>query len=305
MHRLARWTPAALGLALAAGPTVRHEPRPEIAWRPALPLQGSLVVLVVRPVSPDSTLLVTGVLADEPLHFESDGRGGYVSLGGVPITATDSLPLQVRLGRSGSTGDTFAATLPVGPRGVAREALRTAPQFTRPPDSALAARLERERALITAVLARAHETPRLWSEPFTRPRASAIRSRFGLEREFNDVVESRHLGVDFAGPRGSLARASNRGVVTLVEELFYAGNTVYLDHGGGLLTAYMHLDRALVAVGDTVERGQVVGRVGATGRVTGPHLHWLARFGTILIDPLDLLTLELFPDSSGASAQRR
>ncbi len=197
--------------------------------------------------------------------------------------------------------DQFATPLPVARRSVAREELRTAPRFTRPPDSALAARIARERALIAAAVARAHATPRLWSEPFTRPRAARIRSRFGLEREFNDVVESRHLGIDFDGRRGAPVRAANRGVVVLVENLFYAGRTIYLDHGAGLLTAYMHLDRALVAHGNTVQRDQLIGRVGATGRVTGPHLHWLARYGTILVDPLDLVTLDLTPLTGGGA----
>jgi len=103
------------------------------------------------------------------------------------------------------------------------------------------------------------------------------------------------MGADFAGRRGAPVRATNRGVVALVGNLFYSGRTIYIDHGAGLLTGYLHLDRALVTEGDTVQRGEVIGRVGATGRVTGPHLHWLARYGTVLVDPLDLLTLDWTP----------
>jgi hypothetical protein len=75
--------------------------------------------------------------------------------------------------------------------------------------------------------------------------------------------------------------------------LYYSGNTLFLDHGAGLITAYFHLSRTMRAVGDTVERGQVIGHVGATGRVTGPHLHWHAAYGTVSVDPLDLLTFDL------------
>ena len=234
---------------------------------------------------------VTGTLADEPLHFESHRDSVAVALGAVPISAADTIVARVLIGDA----DTVAVHMPVAPRQADREALRIAPRFTRPPTAALAARLERERALVAAALAETHQRPRLWSEPFVRPRPGSIRSDFGEEREFNGVVQSRHLGVDFAGQRGAPVRAANRGVVTLVASLFYSGRTIFVDHGAGLVTGYLHLDRALVAPGDTVARGQLIGRVGATGRVTGPHLHWLAHYGGILIDPLDLVTLDLTP----------
>jgi murein DD-endopeptidase MepM/ murein hydrolase activator NlpD len=104
-------------------------------------------------------------------------------------------------------------------------------------------------------------------------------------------VTSRHLGVDFRGALGAPIRAANAGVVVLVDTFFLGGRVVYIDHGRGLTTGYLHLSRALVEVGDTVARGQVIGLVGATGRVTGPHLHWTARYGALTVNPLDLLTL--------------
>ena len=131
---------------------------------------------------------------------------------------------------------------------------------------------ENERAL--AVGRRSHEAPPRWSAPFQRPRASAISSAFGSGRTFNGQVTSRHLGVDFRGALGAPIRAANAGVVVLIDTFFLGGRVVYIDHGGGLTTGYLHLSRALVEVGDTVKRGQVIGLVGATGRV-----------------PLDLLTL--------------
>ncbi|HVH67961.1 MAG TPA: M23 family metallopeptidase [Gemmatimonadales bacterium] len=274
----------------ARRPGPRPGPLPDIEWHPAPPPQGSLVVLSVKSGTIPA-LPVTGTLADEPLHFESHADSVAIALGAVPLSAADTVVAHVVLGAA----DTFSVSIPVAQRQVDREALRTAPRFTRRPDAALARRIARERARIADALAETHTRPRLWSEPFLRPRASAIRSEFGLEREFNGVVESRHLGVDFAGRRGDPVHAANRGVVTLVAPLFYSGRTIFIDHGAGLVTGYLHLDRALVAPGDTVARGQLIGRVGATGRVTGPHLHWLAHYGRILIDPLDLVTLDLTP----------
>jgi len=137
------------------------------------------------------------------------------------------------------------------------------------------------------------DTPRLWQGPFTRPRASRVTSEFGRAREFNGELQSRHLGLDLAGTPGAPVRAPNRGVVALVDQTWYGGNVIYLDHGRGLVTAYLHLSAALVSQGDTVSQGQLIGRVGATGRVTGPHLHWIARYGTLTLDPLSLERLDL------------
>jgi murein DD-endopeptidase MepM/ murein hydrolase activator NlpD len=119
-----------------------------------------------------------------------------------------------------------------------------------------------------------------------------VSSGFGGARVFNGVMRSRHLGVDFSARVGEPVHAANRGVVSFVGSLYFSGNSVFLDHGGGLVTAYLHLSRALVSRGDTVSTGQLIGRVGATGRVTGPNLHWLASYGNVLVDPFDLLTID-------------
>ena len=125
-----------------------------------------------------------------------------------------------------------------------------------------------------------------------RPRPGAVTGRFGVARVFNGMLRSRHLGVDFAGRPGAAVRAANRGVVALVADLYLSGTTILIDHGAGLVTGYFHLSRALVSVGDSVARGQLIGHVGASGRVTGPHLHWLAGYGGLTVDPLSLVNLD-------------
>ncbi len=107
------------------------------------------------------------------------------------------------------------------------------------------------------------------------------------------------MGTDFAGATGAPVQAANRGVVRIVDSFFYGGNVVYIDHGAGLSSAYLHLSEQLVASGDTVERNQVIGRVGATGRVTGPHLHFIVRYGAVTVDPLSLFAV------AGASSGTR
>jgi murein DD-endopeptidase MepM/ murein hydrolase activator NlpD len=181
--------------------------------------------------------------------------------------------------------------VPARGRASAARQLSVDRRFTQPLDSATEARIERENVRARDVGRRAHDSPPRWTMPFLVPRASAVTSRFGSGRVFNGQVASRHLGVDFAGAVGQPVRAANRGVVVLVDAFFLAGNVVYIDHGGGIVTGYFHLSKQEVAVGDTVERGQEIGLVGSTGRVTGPHLHWSARYGALAVDPLDLVSL--------------
>lgn len=260
-----------------------------VSLEPAAPRQGALFRVRVSRV-PAGTAL-SGSVGGEALHFASmaDGRAAE-SFAAVPIDAADSLGIQVQCTGSGRTDTLRASVVPT--RGeYPVERLSVAPGFGRPPDSALAARIRRESDRATAVAAASHETPRLWTEPFRRPRASRITSGFGRGREFNGTITSRHMGTDFAGATGAPVRAANRGVVRIVGRFYYGGNVVYVDHGAGLTSAYLHLSRQLVTEGDTVERGQVIGRVGATGRVTGPHLHLIVRYGTVTVDPLSLFSL--------------
>src|SRR5690606_17129925 len=103
--------------------------------------------------------------------------------------------------------------------------------------------------------------------------------------------QSRHTGADFRGGVGAPVHAPARGVVALVDDFYLGGGVIYIDHGAGLVTAYLHLSAKEVSEGDVVEPGQLIGRVGATGRVTGPHLSWYVRYGGHSVDPVSLLNL--------------
>jgi hypothetical protein len=234
---------------------------------------------------------VRGTLFGEPLHFLAADSGEYVAIGGIPVDAPKTVNVVVIIDRIGGPADTVPVRLEIGRTAYKMEKLTVAPKFGQAPDSALAARIAREQALATEVSRRSHDTPRLWTGAFTRPRASRETSGFGDGREFNGKVQSRHMGLDLAGAVGAPVLAADRGVVALVGEFYLAGNAVYIDHGGGLVTAYFHMSAVNVAKGDTVAAGDTIGKVGATGRVTGPHLHWVARYGAITIDPSTLLEL--------------
>jgi murein DD-endopeptidase MepM/ murein hydrolase activator NlpD len=261
-----------------------------LATQPAPAARGSVVWLFARvPSDADSLVTLDGDAAGEPLHFERLDDGRYRSLLGIPLAGGDTLAITLRRS-NGAVTDTLALGLPVVHPTYVNERLTVAPRYAEP-DRAALARVDAEVAQSRAISRRAHDTPRLWSGRFLRPRPSRITSVYGTGREFNGSVTSRHLGTDFAGAVGAPVRAAGRAVVALVARFYLAGTAIYLDHGGGLVTGYFHLSRVNVAAGDTVAAGQIIGAVGRTGRVTGPHLHWIARYGGITVDPMSLFRL--------------
>lgn len=118
-----------------------------------------------------------------------------------------------------------------------------------------------------------------------KPVEGRLSSQFGLRRFFNGEERNPHSGLDFAVPQGTPVKAPADGVVTIVADYFFNGKTVFLDHGQGLVTMYCHLSASQVKVGDVVSRGQVIANVGATGRATGPHLHWNVSLNNTRVDP--------------------
>lgn len=135
----------------------------------------------------------------------------------------------------------------------------------------------------------------LWSGTFVVPIAGGTGSNFGKRRVFNGESRNPHNGADLKAATGTPIRSTNRGRVVLAKELFYTGNTVIVDHGLGIYTLYAHLSRIDVKKDAIVERGQLVGLAGATGRVTGPHLHWGARVQGARVDPFTLVDLAAPP----------
>lgn len=251
------------------------------------------MTLTQPPEHADSIVAIRGSMAGEPLRFLAADSGRYHAIGAVPVEASDSVAAHVIVQRRSGASDTLLIMVPVPHVTPPAEEPRLAvdQRFTRPLDTKTQARVARENARAAAVGRKSHDSPPLWSGAFHRPRESRVTSQFGTGRMFNGTMASRHLGVDYQGASGAPVLAANRGVVALVDTFFLAGRVVYIDHGGGVVTGYFHLTKPLVAKGDTVSRGQRIGLVGATGRVTGPHLHWSARYGALAVNPLDLIDL--------------
>jgi murein DD-endopeptidase MepM/ murein hydrolase activator NlpD len=133
-------------------------------------------------------------------------------------------------------------------------------------------------------------TPRLWDGEFVMPTAGDVQHTFGRRRVINGQNRNPHTGEDISAPVGAPVAAINRGTVRLVTDQFFSGKSVVIDHGLGLYSMYFHLSEVSVRVGDVVAKSQPIGAVGATGRVSGPHLHWGVRLNGARLNPLSLNT---------------
>jgi len=169
----------------------------------------------------------------------------------------------------------FATTVDVVESTWQKETLTVEPKLVKPPAEVMD-RIRREREQINAALETV-SAKRYWEVPFTRPVKGKMLSRFGLHRVFNGDTKARHTGLDFRAWMGTPLHAMAGGTVVLTGNFYYAGNAVYIDHGNGLISMSGHMSKILVKEGDVVRAGQTIGLSGATGRVTGAHLH-LATF---------------------------
>jgi biotin carboxyl carrier protein len=186
-------------------------------------------------------------------------------------------------------GRRTTASIAVTPRDWPVEHVSGVPPKTVNPPPAIAERIRREQALVSA--ARTRDDDRTdFAQPFTWPVQGRISGRFGNARVYNGQPGSGHSGMDIAAPTGTPVKAPAAGVVTFAApDLYLTGGTILLDHGFGVSSNFLHLSRLDVAVGDRVEQGQAIGAVGATGRATGPHLHWGMSWFDVRVDPLLVL----------------
>ena len=190
-------------------------------------------------------------------------------------------------------GRVFHQTRPVTVRAAKYKTSRlTVPQKYVTPDPETLKRIEAEKEIKKTTFAHMIPTPE-WSGDFVAPVSSQVSETFGTSRTFNGKLASVHRGEDFRAPMGTPVHASNAGEVVLARELYYEGNCVVIDHGLGFMTLYMHFSKFAVKEGDQVEKGQVIGLSGGTGRVTGPHLHMSVRWSGEYLDPAKLLALKL------------
>ena len=269
---------------------------------PAAAVTDGPVRVTVAPPSPqpgDVVLLEIGS-APPDVRAEWDGRPlalfptahGIAALVGIDLDVRPG-PIAWRVTRPSAAkngGALAAGAVTVRARTFPTQPL-TLPKGMVDLDAPTLARVETEREELKAALG-AGAAERLWRGPFRIPvDGGQPTGGFGLRRVLNGQPRSPHTGYDWAAPAGTPVLASNAGRVALVAEHFFAGRNVILDHGLGLFTLYFHLTEARVARGEPVTGGQVIGTVGATGRVTGAHLHFAVLLNGARVDPEALLRL--------------
>ena len=186
-------------------------------------------------------------------------------------------------------GSTVRTTVAVTARDWPLQHVNGVPPATVNPPAAVAARIAREQAAVSAARTRDDARPD-FAKAFIWPVKGRISGRFGNARVYNGQPGSGHSGMDIAAPTGTPVKAPAAGIITFADaNLYLTGGTVVLDHGFGISSNFLHLSRIDVKVGDRVAQGQVIAAVGSTGRSTGPHLHWGMNWFDVRIDPLLVL----------------
>ncbi len=260
--------------------TLNAGPLRLVEWAPAPVHQGQVLVIEV---AVEETTAVQGWVDDQPVAFAryEDGLFGLVPIGVVEPPGERTLLLWA--GSSAEDRVRAAVKLQVADREFETGTVQVPSDRTYLLDPVL---LDEETARLSKVFNMQTVQP-LWSGTFLEPVQGILTSPFGALRVYNDGVrESRHAGIDLSAPLGTPVLAANAGRVVMAEALQVHGNGVILNHGLGLFTAYFHLDSIAVTVGQTVERGEVLGTVGSTGLATGAHLHWEMRLNNIPVDPM-------------------
>jgi murein DD-endopeptidase MepM/ murein hydrolase activator NlpD len=265
--------------------------RIEVTARSRSVQPGELVVLTIVPSSSIERLQLRAfdreLAAFRTTAAAPDAAPAWQALVGIDLdvkAGTYPVAIDADAGRFHTTYE-----LVVAPKRFPTRRLTVNEAFVNPPASEQE-RIQRDAKLLESVW----NTPsaeRLWTAPFVRPVAEPANSRFGTRSIFNGVPRNPHGGADFLSPSGTPIHAPNAGRVAVARDLYFSGNTVVIDHGLGLFSMLAHLSAIDAREGDRVTTGEVVGRVGATGRVTGPHLHWAVRAAGARVDPIALLTL--------------
>lgn len=252
--------------------------------------QGGVFAVTLKPAARLEDL--GGNLDEQSLIFSPAGPGRVQTIVGIDLEAAGRRLLRLRGKDRGGRLRVREWPIRITPRRFAVQRL-TLPQEMVELDAQTAKRVSEEASRLND-LWKAVTPERYWRGVFLSPVISgALPEAFGVRRIINERPRSPHSGVDYQAPAGSVVRASNAARVALAEEQFFGGNAVVLDHGLGLYTLYFHLEELLVTAGDWVQRGQEIGRVGATGRATGPHLHFGIRLQGARVDPAALLRLSL------------
>lgn len=282
-----RWAFALLlmVLSLAALPFESLSSGPDISYSSDALVRGDLILLRVRGVESDN---VQAVWMDKeiPLVHNPDGGLWYGFLAADLNQKPGVYPVAVRVP---SRGLERYFDIRVNDRDYGVRKIRL-PRAMVELDEASLQRVKREAQAVNTLWDAGCRHPE-WEGSFRMPVDHKIVGPFGQKSIINKRKRSPHTGVDIRGKTGAPVRAANSGSVVLVADHFFTGKSVYVDHGSCIFSMYFHLDSIQVDEGAPIEKGQILGRVGATGRATGPHLHWGVRVNSTRVNPLTLIEL--------------
>lgn len=281
-----------------------------VFWQPNELHQGSPMFLTVELEHPATR--VTGSLVDKFITFFADptDRKTWHALAGVELGTNPGvygLSVTATLAGGRVAHSTQQVTIAAGDFKTGE--LTVAENYVNPSD-AEQKQIAQDEVLKKRAYARGTSHP-LWSGDFTKSVNAPSTPSFGESRILNEEKTSLHTGTDFPTPEGTPVLVSNAGTVVLVRDLFYEGNTVIVDHGLGVFTVYLHMSRIDVHEGDKLDKRAKLGLSGASGRVTGPHLHLGVRWNGVWLDPVELLALTLpktsapKPEAHATRATRR
>jgi murein DD-endopeptidase MepM/ murein hydrolase activator NlpD len=273
---------------LALIPAAAQAQSPSITLTPAIVESGSPEL--IRIIAPAATK-VEGEWLGHTLQFFPGNNSAWYALAGIDVetpAGPSALKISVRFQNSRSE---ISRAITIRPAHYRTTSITVQPKFVEPGPEELKI-IEADRKVKEKAFAQSADKP-LWSGSFIAPVKAQPTDSFGTRRVFNGKLASIHKGTDFRAPMGTQVRAGNSGTVILAQPLYYEGNCVMIDHGLGLTSISMHLSRIDVKPGQHVEKGQLLGLSGATGRVTGPHLHWAIRWQGAMLDPAKLLRMNL------------
>ncbi len=281
MGALARFAVlAALAVQASAPPPL------QVSHRARALAPGEAIIVEVR-----SREVIDDVQAEwlgQRVVFSLVGENTWQGIAAIDLAAkAGPHPMAIRARTPTGTLLTRSYPLVVASRTFPVRRLSVEAKYAEPPPDELA-RIQRELRTVEGIFARP-PSPRMWTAPFAAPVPGVATSSFGRRSIVNGEPRSPHSGMDFQAAAGTPVEAPNRGTVVLATDLYFAGQVVIIDHGASVFSYLAHLSEIGVKAGELVERGRRVGLSGATGRVTGPHLHWTLRIGKARVDPLSLI----------------
>ncbi len=256
--------------------------------KPGFLYQGGISRVILHAHKGDE--IIGASFAAKRLPLKKIGRSDYICLIGVGLKEKPGYKkLEIKLFSPPKGTFTISKNVMVKRKKYPEEHLKVPGKMVEFPPHILERVLSDQKAVRRACATISRKI--YWNTPFIWPVRSKLLSPFGLRRFFNGKPRSPHSGIDLRARTGTPIKASNNGRVALVRNCYLSGNTIVIDHGGGLFTLYAHLSKVEVKNGQEVRRGQVIGLAGATGRVTGPHLHWGVSLLGARVDPVQLIGL--------------